>query len=523
MLRSHMASHRAKERNWVRHVAAICSVVLLLCAAPWSAWAQNSSKDAVATAKAEAEAGFDSFARGDYVGGAEKWKAAIAVLHRADRASADALAARIAATYRLLEERKQLASPAVAGSMNALGGQFANLGRYQDAVPLFQRAYVIRTTLLGPEHPDTVTSTQNLARGYAQLGQLPAARKYFEQALAVQEKLAPEDTSTAQTLHDLATIYSSQGDDPGAIKLATRALEIFEKKPKGQRQNLSISLNNLGSLYERTDQPDKALPLLMRALDMERQLGPANPNIALSLINISRLQFSLGHRQESLRYILDALHYALRGDATHHAQVYNNMAANYTDLGKPEVAILYLKIAVNLAQHSRLPLESLDRRLQRSYLRAHERWYRRLAGLLIGAGRIPEAQEVLNMLKEEEYFDFIRREGTSDPRKTKSTYSSAESIWVGRIAELAAKIDPLASEIRRLQRGPRRRKLANPLKTSCWYWTASWSGSSLPWRRNYRGRRTRLRKKGARKENSWRLRRGPRWPRLGTMSRLFSI
>ncbi len=44
-------------------------------------------------------------------------------------------------------------------------------------------------------------------------------------------------------------------------------------------------------------------------------------------------------------------------------------------------------------------------------------WIRRrfriaiLAGMLISAGRLPEAQQVLGLLKDEEYFEFIRRDG----------------------------------------------------------------------------------------------------------------
>jgi hypothetical protein len=78
--------------------------------------------------------------------------------------------------------------------------------------------------------------------------------------------------------------------------------------------------------------------------------------------------------------------------------------------GRREEAIFFGKQSVNRLQSMRGEHVFMDRELQQSFLRIHLDYYRGLAGLLIEAGRLPEAQQVLNMLKEQEYFEFIRGE-----------------------------------------------------------------------------------------------------------------
>ena len=52
--------------------------------------------------------------------------------------------------------------------------------------------------------------------------------------------------------------------------------------------------------------------------------------------------------------------------------------------------------------------------------------YRSLADLLIEAGRIVEAQEVLSLLKQEEYFEFINRDAQDAPHSARLSLSDAE-------------------------------------------------------------------------------------------------
>ena len=53
--------------------------------------------------------------------------------------------------------------PKTAASLNNLALLYYNQRKYAKAEPLYQRALAIREKVLGPEHPDTATSLNNLA------------------------------------------------------------------------------------------------------------------------------------------------------------------------------------------------------------------------------------------------------------------------------------------------------------------------------------------------------------------------
>ncbi len=78
--------------------------------------------------------------------------------------------------------------------------------------------------------------------------------------------------------------------------------------------------------------------------------------------------------------------------------------------GRPALAALYGKQAVNLFQAVRANILELEPQTQRAYLRSKEDVYRELADLLVTAGRLPEAQQVLDFLKQEELRDYVRRD-----------------------------------------------------------------------------------------------------------------
>ena len=83
-----------------------------------------------------------------------------------------------------------------------------------------ERALAIREKALGPEHPDTATSLNNLAFLLTDQGDLAGARPLFERALAIREKaLGPEHPDTAMSLNNLAVLLQDQGDLAGARPL----------------------------------------------------------------------------------------------------------------------------------------------------------------------------------------------------------------------------------------------------------------------------------------------------------------
>jgi Tfp pilus assembly protein PilF len=70
--------------------------------------------------------------------------------------------------------------------------------------------------VLGPQHPATATSLNNLGYLLQAMGDLAAARPYYERALAITEQvLGPDHPHTHIVRDNLATLAAaSHGDDP---------------------------------------------------------------------------------------------------------------------------------------------------------------------------------------------------------------------------------------------------------------------------------------------------------------------
>ncbi len=178
-----------------------------------------------------------------------------------------------------------------AALLHRAGSYFHGRGAYSQARPLFERALAIREKALGPEHPDTAASLNNLAGLLQAQGDLEGARPLFERALAIYEKaLGPEHPDTAGSLNNLAGLLQDEGDLAGARPLYERALAIYEKALDPEHPDAATSLNNLADLLQDQGDLAGARPLFERALAIrEKALGPEHPDTATSLNNLAKL------------------------------------------------------------------------------------------------------------------------------------------------------------------------------------------------------------------------------------------
>jgi tetratricopeptide (TPR) repeat protein len=170
------------------------------------------------------------------------------------------------------------------------------LAAYAEARPLYERALAIRAKVLGPDHPDTVASLNDLAVLLADQADYGRARELHERALAIREKeLGPEHPDTAESLNNLAFLLRRQGDYAGARPLLERALAIDEKVFGPEHQSTATGLNNLALLLQDQDDFAGARPLCERALAIyERVLGPEHPTTAASLSNLAYVSKAQG-------------------------------------------------------------------------------------------------------------------------------------------------------------------------------------------------------------------------------------
>jgi tetratricopeptide (TPR) repeat protein len=114
------------------------------------------------------------------------------------------------------------------------------------ATPVLQRALADRERVLGADHPQALTSRNNLAYAYRSAGRLGEAIPMFEQALADRERvLGAGHPDTLASRNNLAGAYRSAGRLGEAIPMYEQALADSERVLGADHPQTLTSRNNL--------------------------------------------------------------------------------------------------------------------------------------------------------------------------------------------------------------------------------------------------------------------------------------
>jgi CHAT domain-containing protein len=345
--------------------------------------------------------------------------------------------------------------PDVAVSLNNLAGLYRASGEYAKALPLYQRSLFIVETTLGAGHPDMALGFNNLAGLYHSMGEHSKALPLYERSLALREKLfGAGHPEVALGVNNLAVLHRDMGEYDKALPLYQRSLATLEKALGPGHPVVAIILNNLAGVYQAMGEHAKALPLYERSIVIrEKALGPDHIDMAISLNNLAALRDNMGDNANALPLFQRALRIASNAGAPEVVwRVQAGLRNILAQQQRPEAAIFFGKLAVNTIQRLRGQLAGLPRESQRAFIQNKTDAYRGLADLLIEQGRLAEAQQVLAMLKEEEFFDFIRRNEAEDPRRHALQLQSYERPWHDRLQQIIALNGKLGAERAELER-----------------------------------------------------------------------
>jgi tetratricopeptide (TPR) repeat protein len=199
--------------------------------------------------------------------------------------------------------------PTTTSSLNFLAGLYKSQGKYTEAEPLFKQALAIRKAQLGDNHPDTATSLNNLAVIYYSQGKYTEAEPLFKQALTIRkQKLGDNHSDTACSLNNLAEFYRDQGRYTEAEPLYKEALAIHKAQLGDNHPDTATILNNLALIYDSQGRYSEAELLLKQALAIRKaQLGDNHPDTANSLNNLAELYKSQGRYSEAELLLKQAL------------------------------------------------------------------------------------------------------------------------------------------------------------------------------------------------------------------------
>ena len=139
------------------------------------------------------------------------------------------------------------------------GSYLCGQGRSSEAEQLQVQVLALLKEVLGPKHPNTLTSMNNLALTYSEQGRSSEAEQLQVQILALRkEVLGPKHPDTLNSMNSLASTYSQQGRSSEAEQLQVQVLALQKEVLGPKHPNTLTSMGNLAAMYRQQGRSSQA-------------------------------------------------------------------------------------------------------------------------------------------------------------------------------------------------------------------------------------------------------------------------
>ncbi len=233
-----------------------------------------------------------------------------------------------------------------------------------------------------------------------------------------------------------------------ALEAYSKALDIFRKQSGDDTIQIGYLANNIGWVYILQKNYAEARDWLEVAHDIfQRHEGNFNAHVTTVQINLGLAAQGEGKMDEAISWGMKAMPYMIANRTqTLDDQRWNFEMLSLVFAAKKDAqrAIFFGKMAVNAHQEFRASNTVSGASDLAESQRKWGRLYSQLADLMIAQGRISEAQAVLNMGKEEEVFQFLKRDISAKLTETRAVLTDAELSDEARLIALAQA--PVAAE-----------------------------------------------------------------------------
>ena len=316
--------------------------------------------------------------------------------------------------------------PDTLDSRNNLAGSYRDAGRLDKAIALYEQILEDSIRVLGLDHPRTLTSRFDLAGAYRASGRLEEAIALYEQVFSGRSRvLGPDHRSTLTARDHLADTYWEAGRLDEAITLKKQILADAMRIMGPDSSGASAARLNLAATYRDAGRLDEAVDVYEQILDdVARTLGLDHPDTLTARHSLAGAYRDAGRLDDAVPLFeqnLDNVTRLAGPDHPHTLSSRGTLAGAYRDAGRLDEAVPLFE--QNLTDVARtLGLDHPD-----TLTACHS-----LAGAYRDAGRLDEAIPLF----EQNLTDFIRILGPDRPDTftSRSTLASAYQA-AGRLEE----------------------------------------------------------------------------------------
>lgn len=263
---------------------------------------------------------------------------------------------------------------------------YDNMGKYSEALSLFQKALEIKQKTLKREHPDIVQSYgsigliyyelteydkaldflyesleiadkiwsgpfsfkadiyNNLGLVYRNKGDYQKAEDFYGRALCIREEIyMPNHPMVLAIKNNIAQVYASEERYSEAISLFETVIREYRGNSREDSAFLATVYDNLSTAYREMERYEDALGICTKGLDIRRNIyGKRSLDCALSLNNLALIYYEMGVLNKAVDIFSEALEIKKEVLPEIHGQIsvgYFNLGLVYDKLHRDNEAL----------------------------------------------------------------------------------------------------------------------------------------------------------------------------------------
>ena len=234
--------------------------------------------------------------------------------------------------------------PDTLASRNNLAGAYQAAGRLSEAIPLYEQVFSGRSRVLGPDHRSTLMSRDELAGAYREAGRFEEAITLKKQILAdAMRIMGPDSPGASAARSNLAATYRDAGRLNEAITLCQENLDNVTRTLGLDHLETLASRHRLAGAHRDAGRLDEAITLFEQNLtDFTRVLGPDHPHTLSSRGTLAGIYRDAGRLHEAIALFEQNLEDRTRTLGLDHPETLasrHRLACVYRDAGRLDEAI----------------------------------------------------------------------------------------------------------------------------------------------------------------------------------------
>lgn len=207
-------------------------------------------------------------------------------------------------------EREVQRQPETGASLlTTIGTVYTNLGEYDRAIPMLERALAVRRELHGERHAEVVQSRERLGEALLEKRSLADADTQLQQALRTSLELFGEQhLQSASILHSLGRLRQMQERFAESRSLFDRSLAFLNSDPDRYFDELTITLNDYAILLNYVGDVAAAQHMFERALQLNQaRYGADHPETTTAMHNLAVALEQQGKLEEARPFFIESL------------------------------------------------------------------------------------------------------------------------------------------------------------------------------------------------------------------------